>query len=784
MISENGQARGAVRQKSPLRTWLYLLLVVAVCFVAHYKSLSCFFLADDLLCLDYLYKIFHGEPLLALQRLLAPWQDPSISLLYRPVCDLYFFWDYFLSKSNPFGYHLTNLLLHVCCSLLVYYNVALLHQIIFKNENGLTAILSALMFASSPLHVEPVVWLVGRADLSASMFLLLSLALAMRSFSAGKKIAVLSLVSYSFALLSKESAACHPAIIFAFCLLSYNKQLDVKNAFLRTLPFAILTALYLVLRFSILGTFLGGYTGSFGEALVQDWWKNLLDWNQLALLGLGTNLSLFQSGSLEVILLHLLYFIAGLVLLLRIPFKPWDSASLKMIAFLLLASLFALLPALQVAEVSGTLSNERVFYLASAFFFPLIVEALLADESFLAEKRSVLFLSSALSLAVLLGFTSVFCAISIRSYLPWQEASAILLNLQKAGISALKTIPQNKKLVILFPGGNWKGAHLIYEFNELKTLLSASFAQKDQTESLMALDEYPDFYAASSQRLQRLIKNKDKYDVRFFDYRTGKLEPVDDSSAAATGVLELVGAVNAAGSQDPLDTGYWITFNCPIEIADGSMLEIRIDGRAEMNRIAGFCLSTEKTVPTSNSLSIGASSRTKMLRDYHIPTYEMRKLVGSRPAAFVYATVPLHDQVIGAKLLSRDNFARLEPDLACCAELNNGNYSRTENGKFVLNLSVSHLTQAKGMQLEMAEANYLFEFGKICTRDPQVYKHIKKTWRLSEKTKTIGLDTSELKPGYRYAFRLIALDESEARTGFYSDTVCLDLRGDHKKVTP
>ncbi len=754
------------------------LLIAAVCVLAHFKALSCYFFADDLLVLDYLYKIFHSQPHLALLRLVSPWQDPSISLLYRPLCDLFFFMDYALFRSNAAGYHLTNLLLHICCSLLVFLNASTIHFAVFKNHGRLAALLSALLFAGSPLHLEPVVWLVGRADLSASMFLLLSLLFAIRAFVSGRNFSPLSMLFYFLALLSKESAACQPAIVFAFCILPMEKGSSLRQALIRTLPFAVLTGVYLVLRFFVLGTFLGGYTGSFGEALVKDWWKHFLDWNQFALLGLGSNVSLFKPDSIEIILLHALYLCAAAVLVLRMPSKPWDSMTLKVMAFWFFASFIALLPAFQVAGVSGTLSNARVFYLASAFFFPLIVEALLPDMSMFEGERFSAFHFSfwirVLPAALLFVFTSVFCLVTVKSYIPWQETSALLLDLQKACGDVLRSTPDKKKLVIIFQYGNWKGAHAIYEFKELQALLGPNFFSPDYSSRLMALDEYPDFYGASTQRLHRLIKDNADYEVRLFNAIKKEFTPVVASNDEM--LTARSAPIAAAKAEDPLDKAFWISLPQRIFPDDESILEVNIDENARSSRITSFCLSEDKRLPDPEGLSVGSSSRKKVKRAYHVQTFELRRQLGARAAEYVYCTVPASDELYGARLLAGTNCAQLEPDLSRCKELPNGNYF-IDKGSFALNLEVSRVPQSDGVLLELAEPDYLFSFGKVCMRDPQTYPHIQKKWRFSQTTSmTIQVPYSEFKPGHRYAFRLIALDKNGLMTGFYSDTVCLDLR--------
>lgn len=77
--------------------------------------------------------------------------------------------DYQLYGFNPAGHHLTNVILHLFNSLLVFF-------IFYRMTEGLwqSACLSAL-FALHPLHVESVVWVAERKDLLCTFFGMLTL---------------------------------------------------------------------------------------------------------------------------------------------------------------------------------------------------------------------------------------------------------------------------------------------------------------------------------------------------------------------------------------------------------------------------------------------------------------------------------------------------------------------------------------------------------------------------------------------------------------------------------
>ena len=90
--------------------------------------------------------------------------------------------DHVLWWADPFGYHLTNLLLHLCNAVLLY-RIGL--ELFFHWSSAsrspdetwlrVAAGLAALAFALHPLRVESVAWASARGEMVASAFFLLSL---------------------------------------------------------------------------------------------------------------------------------------------------------------------------------------------------------------------------------------------------------------------------------------------------------------------------------------------------------------------------------------------------------------------------------------------------------------------------------------------------------------------------------------------------------------------------------------------------------------------------------
>ncbi|MEE9500101.1 MAG: tetratricopeptide repeat protein [Candidatus Omnitrophota bacterium] len=168
---------------------------------------------------------------------------------YRPLQIVTYSFDYSLWKLNPFGFHLTNLILHCLAGLAVYFLITKI------STNNLIGLFSALFFVVHPVHTETVTYIAGRADILAAVFLLFAFLSFMKipTTSCAKRYLywVASCLLYIFALLSKESA-----LIFLFLTLFYGLCFVRKKEFKPWIPiyisFLLISGVYVFIRAVIL----------------------------------------------------------------------------------------------------------------------------------------------------------------------------------------------------------------------------------------------------------------------------------------------------------------------------------------------------------------------------------------------------------------------------------------------------------------------------------------------------------------------------------------------------
>lgn len=174
---------------------------------------------------------------------------------YRPLVVLLDWFDHARFGPAPAGYHVTNLLLHALCCLLV---LCLGRQVL---PVGPAAVIAAVAFAVHPIHVHSVAYISGRTSMLATLFVLPSVGLAIESARraqagrSGEWVArVGAALLAALALLAKESAAPLPALSAGALLLLWPEPRALLRRHWPLLAMLLCVVLaYLALRGTVLG---------------------------------------------------------------------------------------------------------------------------------------------------------------------------------------------------------------------------------------------------------------------------------------------------------------------------------------------------------------------------------------------------------------------------------------------------------------------------------------------------------------------------------------------------
>ncbi len=163
----------------------------------------------------------------------------SGSVTYRPVDNLTYFFDYMLWGMNPFGFHLTNVIIHAV-------NVVLIYLVLLQFELSSTeALFACLLFGVHPIQSEAVSAIGYRADVLAAFFVLLSFhTWLIFSKIRSNFFLFISLFSFFLAVFTKESAVVFPIFLFFLEKIKNGRSFKYQFWFWLILLFYIYIYLY------------------------------------------------------------------------------------------------------------------------------------------------------------------------------------------------------------------------------------------------------------------------------------------------------------------------------------------------------------------------------------------------------------------------------------------------------------------------------------------------------------------------------------------------------------
>jgi Tfp pilus assembly protein PilF len=188
--------------------------------------------------------------------------------VYRPLRAVLHLIDYQIWGPNPFGFHLTNVVLHIVNGLLVY---GLLR--VLRIEWTL-ALLFVALFVCHPLQTEAVTYIASRGTELCTLFMLVSVLALLKSFAAESEqrshwLLAGSAVAFGCALLSKEMALALPVTLAAAgWLAGTQRPIPKKRCAVAVVLFAVVLAAYAAARFAVLSVESHPALGSLGLRVV------------------------------------------------------------------------------------------------------------------------------------------------------------------------------------------------------------------------------------------------------------------------------------------------------------------------------------------------------------------------------------------------------------------------------------------------------------------------------------------------------------------------------------
>jgi len=163
---------------------------------------------------------------------------------YHPITMLSLAIDYSIGKLKPKTYHVTNLILHLCNTTLVFILIILLFG---KIE---IAGITAALFGLHTLHVESVAWVSERKDVLYTLFFLASLIFYLRYLKEEKsKFYFISLILFILSDLSKGMAVSLSLSLLAIDWMKGRSFRDTK-VILEKIPYFVLSIFFGIIAIS------------------------------------------------------------------------------------------------------------------------------------------------------------------------------------------------------------------------------------------------------------------------------------------------------------------------------------------------------------------------------------------------------------------------------------------------------------------------------------------------------------------------------------------------------
>jgi len=331
----------------------------------------------------------------------------QISNYWRPLLLLSFAVDYKIWGLEPFGFHLTNTLLHILAAWLVFLLLFKLMTLYRGDSNDDKAIrrvekkrdsfalltmtdanifwlsfLPALFFLIHPLQTEAITYVSGRGDPLSAVFVFLSL-LFYVSFRLDKKWLSYfwALLFFIAGLLVKEQAVLLPALVLLVEAIFFLKEYDKKNIFTAlkfSAGFVAIAAVYLILRLTILNfnDLLGGSDYNLSSIYNQNAWSRLftfflviLSYFKLLFIPTGLHMEWEVAPVVSFFSWPAISFLLALSAIVVVCFKTWKEN--RLVTFGFLWFFIILLPRTNILEINRPMYEHWLYVPMIGFWLAL-----------------------------------------------------------------------------------------------------------------------------------------------------------------------------------------------------------------------------------------------------------------------------------------------------------------------------------------------------------------------------------------------------------------------------
>jgi cytochrome c-type biogenesis protein CcmH/NrfG len=291
---------------------------------------------------------------------------------YMPLKVLSLAIDYRVWGPAPFGFHVSNVVIHILCALVIY---AIVRRLAF---GACPALFVAVLWAVHPLQVESVAWISERKNVLSGLFFFAAFYVYLAYSEHGRArsyVAVLAL--YVLALLSKMNTMVLPAVCLAFEI-AFRFRLRARDV-LASVPMFALAGL--VGWYNIAGNPIHGGDYEGGSAIVTWLSSSVVVYRYLGKLVWPAHLSSFYEVPLRGSVLNAPVLCAVLGLLALAGITVYCIVARRREGFWILWFGITLAPMLNIIPFRSMM-NDRYMYL------PMLGPLALAANGLAAAARA------------------------------------------------------------------------------------------------------------------------------------------------------------------------------------------------------------------------------------------------------------------------------------------------------------------------------------------------------------------------------------------------------------
>lgn len=217
-----------------MKTYCHILfpfLIILTVFAVYHNTMQSPFLFDDYG--NIVYNEYIRIKKLSGESLLKVWKAPHLSQ-NRKVSNLSFALNYVYGEYDVRGYHIVNIVIHICCGLLaaVFFSQTIRYSWLQTRYSSLSAWMAALIWAIHPIQINAVTYIVQRMTSLAALFALLSMISWMygrqrwldNSYALAVGWWIFAIAAWTLGLLSKEHVIIVPFLIAAHEILLLRQK--------------------------------------------------------------------------------------------------------------------------------------------------------------------------------------------------------------------------------------------------------------------------------------------------------------------------------------------------------------------------------------------------------------------------------------------------------------------------------------------------------------------------------------------------------------------------------